>query len=272
MELTSFERDRERIEDVLAYNNLPKTASILNVNRDPRRTTEKYTETDDVEVIQTLNSHGWNVVNYQEVRPHKASRQGFQKYLAVYENPDFPGTNLGKAQLLQRGSHDGSTKLQIDAGFFTFACVNDLVVGEFLFEPICVKHIGDLPMQIDLALHSFMETCPLVFQKVTEMSERAMSPFEVQQFARKACGLRFRDDKYKINLEDVIFAHHREQTDNTLWNVFNRIQENLLRPKKEFRVTTKDNKKRKVRGITNIDTKVRLNKDLWHLAEEYLVH
>ena len=271
MILTSTETD-DRIKDVLAYNALPLNASILNTNRDPRKTTEKYTETDDVEVIQTLNSHGWHVVGYQEVKTHKSRRQGFQKYMAMYENPAFEQTSLGKAQLLQRGSHDGSTKLQIVAGFFTFACLNGLVVGESIFEPICVKHIGDLPLQIEFALKSFMETCPLIFNKVTDMSQRAMSPFEVQQFARKACALRFDGDKYAINPDDVVFAHHREQKDNTLWNVFNRVQENLIRPAKEFKVTTKDNKQRKVRGLTNIDTKVKLNKDLWHLAEEYLVH
>lgn len=275
LELTSIEHD-DRVKDVLAFNKrLNQDASILNTHRDPVKTTNKYTETDDVQVIQILNDYGWFITDYQEVKPHKRLahlRQGFQKYMATYENSNFKEISLGRAQLLQRGSHDGSSLLQLDAGFFTFACLNGLAVGNKLFDPIKVKHIGNVPLEIEKAVRVFTETCPLIFEKVEQMATRDMSSFEVSQFAKKACALRFDGDKYKVDTDDLLVTRHPEQKQNTLWNVFNRVQENLIKPTDNFKVTTVDNKQRKPKKIYNIDTKVKLNKDLWNLASEYLVH
>lgn len=271
MELEQSNYRDERIIDVLAYNNVPKNASILNIKRDPRRTTERYTETDDVEVIQEFNRHGWSIVNYQEVKPHKTSRQGFQKYLAIYENPDFrtEGTKA-KPQIIQRGSHDGTAVLQIDGGLFTFACANGLIVGDCLFEPIRVKHIGDIPLEVGRAIRKYVETVPVIFNRVQAMTQRILSPFEALTFARDAVALRFDGDKYSVEFEDVLKARRREDDNYSLWSVFNRVQENLINPADSFRMTTANNKQRKVKKITNIDTNVKLNKELWHLTDQFL--
>jgi hypothetical protein len=267
--MLSIETDN-RVQEVLTYNNVKSDASILNINRDPNRTTDKYVQTDDIHVVQTLNSHGWYITSYKEVNPHKNERQGFQKYLAVYENPDFPGISQGKAQLLQRGSHDGSTKLVLDAGFFTFVCANGLIVGDRLFEPISVKHIGNLALELNHAVDKFVNICPKMFEQVQSMAVREMKDFEANEFARRALTLRFPEDPNKLDPKVLLVAQHREQQEDTLWNVLNRVQENIIRPSKDIKIVTPSNKERKLRGINNIDVTVKLNKDLWELASQYV--
>jgi hypothetical protein len=261
------------VQDVLSCNNIPANASILNTKRDPNRTTEKYLETNDLGIVQEFNKHGWYIVDYQEVKTHKTDRQGFQKYLATYENPDLASvqTEKGKARLLQRGAHDGTALLEVHAGFFTWACSNGLIVGDALFEPFKVKHIGDIGLEIGKAITKFAETCPLIFSKVDKMTKQELTNFQAMHFAKQAAKMRFKDEN-AVDINAVLKARRSEDDNLTLWNVFNKVQENLIKPTSDLKLTTKDNKQRKARPLTNIDTKVKLNRDLWHLAEEYLIH
>lgn len=261
-----------RIEAIIVEgrNKVNPLSSILNTRRDPRRTTEQYTETDDLGVIETLNHHGWYISDYNEVKTHKSERQGFQKYCATYQNDalDFK-TNEGRARIIQIGGHDGTTKLQLHAGFFRFACANGLVCGDAMFDPIKIKHIGELPLQLDTVVDQLVETCPLVFRRIDEMQRRELSPFDQLQFARAAADLRFADGQ-SVEVQDVVQVRRDADKGNSLWQVFNRVQENLLRPADTFKMVTANNRERKVKRITNIDTSLKLNKDLWHLAETYL--
>ena len=244
--------------------------SILNTKRDPNRTTEHYTETDDVSVIETLNAHGWFIKEYNELRPHKHSRQGYQKYLAVYENEDLTfQTEKGKARLLQIGSHDGTKPLIINAGFFTFACANGCIIGDNLFDPISVKHIGELPMQVEEAVSKFVDAVPLVFRKVDQMVNTQINVLEAHSFVREAVKLRFKDEN-AVQVDDVLKVHRAEDDNNSLWSVFQRVQENLIKSYDGFKAQSTNNKTRKVRSITNIDANVRINKGLWQLAEQFL--
>jgi hypothetical protein len=251
-------------------NAIKPSSSILNIKRDPSRTTERYVETDDVEVIETLNAHGWFITEYNEVRTRGGKRQGYQKYCAIYENDDLSfNTAEGKARLVQYGSHDGTTTLQLHGGFFRFACANGLLCGDSIFEPVSVKHIGDLPLEVNVAIQTFAETVPFIFERIAEFQDKQLSEFQAVQFARQAAQLRFSDGQ-SVKTEDVLRVRRHEDQGLSLWTVYNRVQENLLSPTADFKLTNANNKSRKVRTITNIDVIAKINKELWHLAESFL--
>lgn len=266
--ITSNDSD-SRVDNIVAYNDIPKSASILNTIRDPNRTTAKYVETDDVGVVKALNEAGWFIKSYSEVGTRRGQRQGFQKYLAIYENLDLPSVKEGRPRLLQRGSHDGTSRLELFGGFFTFACANGLIVGNSVFDPIAVKHIGNIPQQVVEGAEKFVDVCPLIFNKIEQMSRKVLSPFEAINFAKQAIELRF-EDKYTVQAEDILRPRRTEDDNPSLWSVFNRVQENLFNPY-GFKATSTDNKTRKVRKVNNIDVTVKLNTGLWHLSESFLV-
>ena len=261
-----------RVQRILSNprNKLSAVNSVLNTKRHPDRTTDQFIETDDIGVVDTLNQHGWYVVDYNELKTHGGKRQGFQKYCATYENDSLQfKTQEGKARIVQIGAHDGTTKLSLHAGFFRWACLNGLVCGDGVFDPIRIKHVGEQPLQLDRVVEKLADTAPLVFRKIDQMNKVTLTGFEAVNFARKAAELRFGEGQ-SVDTADVLKVRRAADEGLNLWKVFNRVQENILRPADDFKMTTADNKIRKVKATKAIDASVRINKGLWHLAESFL--
>jgi len=64
-------------------------------------------------------------------------------------------------------------------------------------------------------------------------------------------------------------VNRREDATNTVWDIFNRIQENIK--KGNAMIQSVSGKTRKMRGIKSLDTDVKYNQELWTLAEDYVV-
>jgi hypothetical protein len=86
-----------------------------------------------------------------------------------------------------------------------------------------------------------------------------LSEPEVGKFIRDAAALRW-DDERKVNEAAWALGRKRRYEDgtNSLWQVFNRVQENIIRG--GYRV----------RRITSAAKDVEINRDLWNLAAGFL--
>ena len=70
-------------------------------------------------------------------------------------------------------------------------------------------------------------------------------------------------------------ARRGQDSENDLWTVFNRIQENCIKGGQRFIAEQKDenghvvgHRRQRVRAVKGVDQTVRLNQALWTLAEE----
>ena len=59
----------------------------------------------------------------------------------------------------------------------------------------------------------------------------------------------------------------KEDLGNSLWTVFNKVQENTMRGFSGIKTTAGI---RKIKSVTGIETDIALNKQIWTLAEQYL--
>ena len=101
-------------------------------------TNEKYQEklSDKYKVLQTskivevAESKGWNVQTMSEASVRKENKQGYQRHLIILTKDSYI-TNEGKMQLAVRNSHDGTTSVQMFAGYMRVACSNQLFAKSF---------------------------------------------------------------------------------------------------------------------------------------------
>jgi hypothetical protein len=260
------------LEAILTNNAVPSVASILNNERDREKTTERYQETDDLGVITTLNDHGWFIKEYQQVNPHKkySEKSVFKPYMATYKNANFPKlAGQGELTVLQRGAHDGTKRFVLDLGFFKWACLNGLVVGERLFEPVNIKHIGDIPSQLGTLLDKINDVVPQVYGTIQEMTRIILTDDQKYDFASRAIALRYPDGKTGVNPKDVLQVRRTDDANDSLWSVMNAVEENLIKAG-SFHFTTKNNVRRASRAIKNIDLQYKINTGIWEISESYL--
>lgn len=260
------------VREIAFKNNLPVNASILNNSRDLEKTTERYRETDDLATLQFLNSRGWFIKTYKQVKPHSKyeSKAIYKPFVAMYANENLPSIEgQGNITLVHRNAKDGTKVNELFAGFYRAVCENGLIVGDALFNPIRVKHVGNMPEQLDEAVARIVDSCPEVYRAITDMQSVFLSRDQQFDFAEKAIQTRFDGQKYVVKPEDVLTAVRDGDTGDNLWKVFNRCQENLIKSER-LMMLTKDSKVRKAKAVTNIDVNLKVNKELWTLASSYL--
>jgi len=257
---------------VALRNNLPSNASILNFDRDPDRTSEKYRPTDDVAIVQTLNNMGWNITSYQQRKAHDPSKSIYRKFLATYTNPTLPNIGeKGRVTIVERNSKDGVSSNEFFAGMDIFACLNGMIVGTQLFAPLKIRHKGNIPEELDRLVASLADKLPIVGERVTQMSALRLTESQCYEFARKAIELRFGEENANgVKPDDILRARRNADNTQSLWDTMNRLQENLFRPE-NLRFTRSDGKVTTARRIRNIDVQVKVNTGIWDLAETYLV-
>ena len=72
-----------------------------------------------------------------------------------------------------------------------------------------------------------------------------------------------------VSAAKLLETRRYDDRGNSLWQVFNRVQENLIRGGQKDYSRRRDNGSRHVRTrpVTGLAEDIRLNKSLWHLAE-----
>jgi hypothetical protein len=192
----------------------------------------RYTVVPTGELVKKLNDAGFSLVN---IRNRKARKNdGYQAHQLVFEHKDiklaYDDLNREmRPQIYISNSYDGTTRFMIGGGFIRFVCENGLIAGD-IFASMRQKHIGidtdDVMNILDHLIYMFQGpmTQYVSFLKSTEISD-----VQRLELARRALELRFANEKRFVGGEydKLLTVRRPEDSENTLWNVLNRIQENL---------------------------------------------
>jgi hypothetical protein len=87
-------------------------------------------------------------------------------------------------------------------------------------------------------------------------------------FAAEAMMMRFQVNA-PVTAEQVLAARRPEDEGNVLWNVFNRVQENLLKGGIVGQSSRGTGRQQTITAIGSADKQTILNRRLWALAEDY---
>lgn len=172
-------------------------------------------------------------------------------------------------ELVLINSHDGACSFRTLAGVHSFDCSNDLVVGG-VFGGNRVPHKGDVRQAIIESALRILDG----FRDV-DVSIRWMKALEIDTstelaFAEAALELRYGkrgegQPPVPISALQLAEARRPESHGTSLWQAFQRIQENALRGGQAGRTT--NGRGFLTRGVSGIERSVKLNQALWSLAE-----
>jgi hypothetical protein len=224
--------------------------------------TDKYIQTPTIRVVEDLMNLGWEVTKVQEVKSRKYA--GFQKHLLMFRHPNImiKGQNGDDAQpqILLTNSHDGKAAFNFRVGIFRFVCENGLVISDADFGVVSIRHVNYTFESLQAKVNGMISKLPGLVNKINLFKSTTLTDAQMQQFATKACALR---SKQTINIMSVLEATRKEDEGNDLWAVFNRVQEKLVNGM--FKTGT-----RKARVIKNFQQDIKINEQLFELAESYI--
>ncbi len=229
------------------------------------RVSDKYVFLPTLEVDRDMKSLGWT-----EARRGQP-KKGLGLHYIDYSHPKFP--KLEGLQLFLRvyNAHNGTAALRLQWAFENGVCLNILEPAERADMPSSVRivHIGYAKERLIAALEQAEKALESIVARVERFKATSVDDTQILNFVFKAKFLR---DVTPNNTVDLQRIQHIEQASNTAWNVFNRVQESLIRGGYEtMTIVNGETQYNTARELTSIRERAKLNRKLWALAEDMLL-
>ena len=215
-------------------------------------------------VLQGLRNEGFMPFSVSQSNTRIADRRDYTRHMIRLRHVNDIGNPEAVQEIVLANSHDGTSSYQILNGMFRFVCANGLVCGD-IENDIRIRHKGDVRDQVIEGAYTVMGKQLEVAESMEAMRGISLDIGEQMLFAEAALSIRFDGVASPITTAQVLRAKRSEDAGNSLWQTFNRTQENLIRGGMDGR--SANGKIRKVREITGIAQDTALNRALWQLAQ-----
>lgn len=242
---------------------------------------EKYTYANTETVINDMARLGWYPVEAKQCR-HKKGSSGIRSFhMIVMESNDVKTNILGtngnveaKVRIIIQNSHDGFNSFRFMMGVYRFICSNGLCISDAQFADFSIRHINYSFEELRGIVAEVMNQIPATIDKMNVMNTTILTDEQKREMAVETYKIRkgyAPEDDINVDdqtVNDLLTPIRTEDEGNSLWNVFNVLQEKMI--KGSFLAPGKNGKTRKQRPITSIKKDLDYNQRLWAVAEQYI--
>jgi hypothetical protein len=239
---------------------------------------DKYLHVNTETVMDDLAKLGWLPVtaSQRRTKPRKDGSPTIRsKHMVSFQNPDLmiKGKNGDDAfpRIIVTNSHDGLCSFQFRIGIYRLVCSNGLVVADEEFSAFSIKHKGYTFGELQTVVAQAVADLPNKVEVLNKMQVRMLTADEQRQLAIDAMALRSTnpDAKYdEASIQEVLTATRKEDEGDSLWLVFNRVQESIING--GYSAALRGAKIRKVKKIKSFERDLQVNQDLFKLATSLL--
>lgn len=231
----------------------------------------KYQFVNTGNVLELLNSKGWEAFEVCQQKSRIPGLEDATKHSIslVHKDANTQNRDLGSLipTLTLVNSHNWASRFEIVFGMFRVVCGNGLTVMAGEFAGLSARH--DHIMEDILSIIERMESySSMMMTKFQNWNTRMLSEDETLHFGMEASRIRFGEaDSSELAIaraESLLTTRRAQDAENSLWNVYNRVQENSLQGG-----VKRDAMTRMPRAITNIGKRLELNAQLFGLAENF---
>lgn len=228
-------------------------------------------------VVEALGQQGIYPYAVQQSKARSSNGQLYAKHLLRFRyfgQSTIPVVGGAVPEIVVSNSHNTFSSYWLRFGIFRFVCTNGLIVAERQFGATVIRHTADVVDKVLGATDRIVRLFPRLVEKVEQWTKTTLTVSRQEEFAQRALGLRWTPEETPIKAYELLKARRPDDTGDSLWSVFNRVQENLEKGGLSFErgVTTKGAaRQNKTRSISGVDANLELNEGIWALASEYAV-
>ena len=167
-------------------------------------------------------------------------------------------------QVLLYNSHNGRTTFRMHVGLYRFVCSNGLVAGEDLYA-FALRHNLDAAKQVGDFLSGIIGHANDLSNVIDVWSRKQLTEGQSVGFARRAAELRWGERGGTYEPRALLEARRDDDDGNSLWQVFNRVQEATVKGGVNG-VSSNKARAVKSRPLTEIQSNIEYNRQLWNTA------
>ncbi len=247
------------------------------------KVSEKYTVANTYTVIQDMEKLGWKVVRAAQRRATKKSSGRFSYHMVALQNPDIKITKQVDGgeetvecfpQIILTNSHDGLSCFQFRVGLYRCICSNGLVISDAELSEFKIRHIYYSFENLRAVVGRILEALPSKVERMSQMNNVLLSEDQKLDFAKKALSIRkgVKEEELQMDEEtykDLLTPVRKEDEGSSLWNVYNVLQEKIV--KGGYTTAEEGKKARKVRKVTSFIKELDFSRRIDEVAQSYLV-
>ena len=247
------------------------------------KVSEKYTVANTYTVIQDMEKLGWKVVRAAQRRATKKSSKRFSYHMVALQNPDIKITKQVDGgeeivecfpQIILTNSHDGLSCFQFRVGLYRCICSNGLVISDAELSEFKIRHIYYSFENLRAVVGRILEALPSKVERMSQMSNVLLSEDQKLDFAKKALSIRkgVKEEELQADEEtykDLLTPVRKEDEGDSLWNVYNVLQEKVI--KGGYTTAEEGKKARKVRKVTSFIKELDFSRRIDEVAQSYLM-
>lgn len=248
---------------------IAKAPAVAATGPHPRIKSSKYSFTNSMEVIENLDRLGFKLTDAKQSKSSKEMFKQYGTHILRFGNPELyiknsEGGVEGRPELVFINDSAGNRPVQFEAGIFRLVCENGLVIKAQDFGSFRERHTKYDFETIKRLIGEKVGEMKTVVEKISQWNGKLMTDKERFQFAVEALALRLGHDRQpdQYELYEILQPKREADSSKSLWHTFNVCQENLIRGGFEFN-------NRVARAITNPTQDLKLNQELWTIAEKY---
>lgn len=249
------------LDDVTLLRNVP---SIFASGHSMMRDEKHYQLFKTADVITALRGEGYLPV-YARTNSRRTTDANVdtRKHMVRFTHRDYIDSPLAvndeRPELILTNSHDGSSSFHIMAGLFRKICSNGMMVLQQGVEEVRVRHIGHTIDEVIAASLDVSRGLGIVGETVNIMKGIMLNEKQRKDLAAEIAEARFGANKVKTPENLLTLRRYEDNWTPSLYNTFNVIQENVIKGGQRVG-------ERLMRPITNIDTDININKQMWNIA------
>jgi len=233
--------------------------------------TAKYTQVPTLHIINAMRDNGFVPVTAGQRRTIDPARRDFARHIIKFRalSNMVMGAQDVVPEIVLLNSHDGSSAYKMLLGIFRLVCANGLIVSESIAASITVRHTGghNTIDRILSAARTIAQSGADSFNSINTWRGIELSSEARTRYAQGAFDLYRGNKDIKVYIPSLIAPIRRADTGNSLWSVFNVVQEKLIRG--GFHAQNGRGYYRRARAINSIDRDVTLNQKLWAYTAEF---
>lgn len=222
-------------------------------------------------VLQALEKEGFVPVEARSYMRRDPDNMGFTKHMLRLRRTGDVGKlvtlDSTVPQVVLLNSHDRSSMFKLYAGMFRMVCSNGLIVStKDVIEPIVVRHTNRVVEDVMANVHRIAADASKVTALIDGMLHTKLTERQQHAFARSAIELRDGNKVARgaVNPLDLLAARRAEDAKATVWHVYNRVQENMM--KGGIASVTAAGRNTHTRPVVSVSADVSINAGLWELA------
>jgi hypothetical protein len=252
-------------QQLMTIQEIKQTVPSVFATEPSPKMSNKYVFVPTFEILENFEREGWNLASGRQI-----GKGIYGLHELRFRNQELPKVGDSLIEAVIKNSHNGLATFSVSAGLHRLVCSNGLTVPTSLSESFNLRHKSFDLDEVKRLTESFASRLPVIQGSVNKMMEKELSEKEKMDFVKRATSVRWKVGSVpaSLDLNKVLEPKREGDKGDSLWNVFNVVQEKFVRGGVNY--NSNSGRKTGLKSLSNIIAVNQVNTKLWTLAEEML--